>query len=110
MSSTACNSAAPESIPPEMDNSLLAAQRRERDKLLAELVTIQGFMPLLMKHRTGGKWTAAERAQLAAQFRAMAHISPYLAVLILPGSVFVLPWLAWWLDRRRRPRGTAKAG
>ena len=32
-----------------MVKALLAAQQRERDQLLAELVRIKGFMPLLMK-------------------------------------------------------------
>jgi uncharacterized Tic20 family protein len=41
------------------------------------------------------------------QLRAAAHLSPYLAVLILPGSFLLLPLLAWWLDRRRHRRDDA---
>jgi hypothetical protein len=29
-------------------------------------------------------------------------VSPYLAVMVMPGSFIVLPALAWWLDRRRQ--------
>jgi uncharacterized Tic20 family protein len=36
--------------------------------------------------------------------RALAHLSPYLVVLVLPGSFIALPVLAWWLDRRRQNR------
>lgn len=91
-----------------MPHKLLAAQKRERDRILAELVKIRGFMPLLMKPRNGMRWTPQERDELAAQLRAMAHVSPYLTVAILPGSFALLPLLAWWLDRRRQQRGLAK--
>ena len=93
-----------------MVKALLAAQQRERDQLLAQLVRIKGFMPLLMKPRNGMKWTQEERTELALQFRAAAHLSPYLAVLILPGSFLLLPLLAWWLDRRRHKRDGAIPG
>ena len=80
---------------------LLEAQQRERLHVTAELVKIKGLMPLLMKRRNGGSWTAAERAQLVLQLQALAHLSPYLVVLAMPGSFLALPVLAWWLDRRR---------
>lgn len=84
--------------------SWLDAQKRERDVLLAEMRQVRGLVPLLMKPRNGGQWTAAERAQLRANVRALAHVSPYVVVLLLPGSVALLPALAWWLDRRRQGR------
>lgn len=82
-------------------SAMLEAQKRERDEILAELVTIKGLMPLLMRHRNGGAWTGAERSELHAQLRAIAHVSPYMVVLLLPGSFAILPVMAWWLDRRR---------
>ena len=85
-------------------DQMIAAQKRERDHLLAELATIKGFMPLLMKRRNGQNWSAAERAQLTAQLRAMAAVSPYLVVMVMPGSFAFLPVVAWWLDRRRLHR------
>ena len=33
--------------------------------------------------------------------RRLWRISPYLVVLVAPGGFFMLPCLAWWLDRRR---------
>lgn len=93
-----------------MPESLLAAQKRERDRILAELVKIRGFMPLLMKPRNGVHWTPQERDELAMQLRAVAHLSPYLAVTVLPGSFLLLPLLAWWLDRRRHRRSNAGPG
>ena len=83
---------------------MLAAQKRERDQLLQEMVKIRGLMPLLMKPRNGMHWTPAERRELQEQFRAIAHLSPYLVVMVLPGSFAVLPVMAWWLDRRRLNR------
>ena len=92
---------------PSLVNKMLAAQRRERDVILAEFVKVRGLMPLLMKRRNGDNWSRAERAELQEQLQALAHLSPYLVILMLPGSFAILPVLAWWLDRRRgrRPAG-----
>jgi len=84
--------------------TLLAAQKRERDYLVGEFSKVRGLMPLLMKRRNGGRWQRGERQQLVEQLRALMHLSPYLVVLALPGSVLLLPVLAWWLDRRRQRR------
>lgn len=83
---------------------ILASQRREVRHLLAELLAVRGIMPLLMKARNGGQWTAGEKAELLAHLRRLAHVSPYLLFLFLPGSAFFLPIYAWWLDRRRNRR------
>ncbi|HEX5393612.1 MAG TPA: hypothetical protein VFW68_10035 [Rhodocyclaceae bacterium] len=83
---------------------MLEAQQRERHQLVSELSQIRGFMPLLMKRRNGQRWTRDERQNLQAQLHAMAHLSPYLVVLALPGSFALIPVLAWWLDRRRGRR------
>lgn len=84
--------------------AMLDAQTRERDRLLAEVLKIKGLMPLLMKHRNGQHWTPAERRELMSQLRALGQISPYLVVLVLPGSFVLIPMLAWWIDRRRIQR------
>ncbi|MEW6163634.1 MAG: hypothetical protein AB1642_01085 [Pseudomonadota bacterium] len=84
---------------------MLEAQQRERQQITAELVKIRGLMPLLMKRRNGGRWSVDERHELMEQFHALAHLSPYLVVLVMPGSFVALPVLAWWLDRRRYRRG-----
>jgi len=94
---------------PGVVHKMLAAQTRERTVIVAEFVKVKGLMPLLMKHRNGDSWTRAERAQLQEQLRALAHLSPYLAILILPGSFALLPVFAWWLDRRRQRRDEAAA-
>ncbi len=91
-------------VPPGFVEKMLAAQNRERQQLLAEMVKVRGLMPLLMKSRNGQRWSPAERAALQEQLRALASLSPYLVVLVLPGSFVALPVLAWWLDRRRQAR------
>lgn len=83
----------------------MSTQRREVQRILGELMAARGVMPLLMKARNGGQWTPDEKAELLAHLRRMAHLSPYLIALLLPGSVLVLPAYAWWLDRRRLRRG-----
>lgn len=83
---------------------MLEAQRRERDLLVREFAQVRGLMPLLMKHRNGGRWTREERQELNEQLNALAHLSPYLVVLAMPGSFMIMPVLAWWLDRRRIQR------
>lgn len=86
---------------------MLVAQKREHAAVLAEFASIKGLMPLLMKHRNGDPWSRAERRALHGQLRALVHVSPYLLVLLLPGSFALLPILAWWLDRRRQQREEA---
>jgi len=83
---------------------LLSSQRREMRRILSELLVMRGMMPLLMKARNGGHWTPEEKDEIIGHLRRMAHLSPYLLVLMLPGSVFLLPAYAWWLDRRRLNR------
>jgi hypothetical protein len=77
-------------------------QARERKFLLAEIVQVKGLMPLLMKPRNKQKWNAEDKEELRAHLRRLSHISPYIAIMILPGSFLMLPILAWWLDRRRK--------
>ena len=59
-----------------------------------------------MKPRNGASWTPEERRQLLGQLRRLSRLSPYLLLLILPGSILILPFYAWWLDRRRQRRVT----
>lgn len=84
---------------------LISSQRREARRILTELASTRGIMPLLMKARNGGQWTAVEKDELLGHLRRMARLSPYVVVLVLPGSVVLLPAYAWWLDRRRLRRG-----
>jgi len=83
---------------------LLASQRREGKRFVLELLQVRGLLPLLMKHRNGGVWTDSERADLLHQLRRLSRLSPYLLLLLLPGSALFLPLYAWWLDRRCRHR------
>ena len=97
--------ASKEAALPAWWRQIVSSQRREAHRLLAELLATRGIMPLLMKARTGQSWDAADKAQLLAHLRRVAHLSPYLIALLLPGSVLLLPIYAWWLDRRRLKRG-----
>lgn len=83
---------------------LLEAQKRERDHVLRAVLKAKGLMPLLMKQRNGDRWTTGERQELKEQLNALSQISPYLVALAVPGSMLMLPVLAWWLDRRRGRR------
>ena len=86
------------------------SQKRQARDAVADLVRMRKLMPLLMKNRNGGEWTADEKSELLAQMRALSRVSPYLLFLLLPGSVLLLPIYARWLDGRRKPRVEAAAG
>lgn len=92
-------------------SSMVAGNSREKGRLRAELGQIKGAVQLLMKQRNGGKWTLPERQQLKDILRSVSSVSPYLLVWIVPGSIFILPFLAWHLDtrRKRRDRGAPLA-
>lgn len=85
--------------------SMLDAQKRERDRIVVKFAQVRGLMPLLMKRRNGMRRGRDERLALHDQMQALAHLSPYLMVLALPGSFMFIPALARWLDRRRLQRG-----
>ena len=91
-------------VPPLLVRRMVEAQNRERLQITAELIKVRGLMPLLMKRRNGTRWSLGERKELLQQLQALAHLSPYLVLLALPGSFLALPALAWWLDRRRQRR------
>ena len=83
---------------------------REKQALTAEILQVRGLMPLLMKPRNKQRWTAEDKAELAVHMQRLSRISPYLVVIVMPGGFFILPALAWWLDRRRnRKRPAAPA-
>ncbi|RJG08178.1 hypothetical protein D3870_18155 [Noviherbaspirillum cavernae] len=79
-------------------------QHRERLRLRREISQMRGLTQLLMKQRNGYRWSDADRRQIRAQLRQLAALSPYLVLFVSPGGFFLLPVLAWWLDRRRRKR------
>ena len=84
--------------------SFLAGNSREKRRLRDELALIKGAWPLLMKQRNGGQWTPEEKAQLKTMVRSASSVSPYLFIWAVPGSVILLPLLAWFLDRQRKSR------
>ncbi|HYH42498.1 MAG TPA: hypothetical protein VD867_10970 [Burkholderiales bacterium] len=81
--------------------ALGAYSTRERQHLLSEMTQVKGLMPLLMKPRNKQRWTSEEKAELQVHLSRLSRLSPYLVVVVMPGGLFLLPALAWWLDRRR---------
>jgi hypothetical protein len=87
---------------PAIVRTVMEMMDRERKYVLGEVVQITGLMPLLMKPRNKQKWTPEDKRQIVDHLRRLSMVSPYLAVMVMPGSFIVLPALAWWLDRRRQ--------
>ena len=84
--------------------SFLAGNQREKRRFRDELVMMKGAWPLLMKQRNGGTWTPEDKVQLKAMVRSASSVSPYLFIWAIPGSMLLLPFLAWFLDKRRKGR------
>jgi hypothetical protein len=82
--------------------SLMASNKREKRRLADELMHIKGAWPLLMKQRRGGKWTADDKVELKTMLRSASRVSPYVFIWAIPGSMLLLPFLAWYLDRKRK--------
>lgn len=74
---------------------------RLKDMIREDIQSVPGLMALLMKPRNGERWTPGERLQLVNQLKSLSRISLAAVLTVLPGSILVLPLLAWWLDRRR---------
>lgn len=79
-------------------------QNRERLRLRTEMAQMRGLMQLLMKQRNGYRWSETDRRRIRAQLRRLASLSPYMVLFVSPGGFLALPFLAWWLDRRRQRR------
>jgi hypothetical protein len=86
---------------PVLMRKFLSTMERERKHMLSEFQQVSGLMPLLMKPRNKMQWTEQDKRELVIQLRRLSHLSPYIAVVVLPGGFAMLPVLAWWLDRRR---------
>ena len=89
--------------------SVASLTMREKQFLMAEIVQVKGLMPILMKPRNHQRWTPDDKMQMASHLRRLTRVSPYLVVLVMPGGFFLLPALAWWLDRRRNRTRAAGA-
>lgn len=84
--------------------SVRSMEETHRLYIRNELFQARDLIPLLMKHRNGEKWTPEERARLLHDLRTLSGLSPYLLPILLPGGIFMLPLIAWWLDLRRKKR------
>jgi hypothetical protein len=82
---------------------------REKRHLLSEFVQVRGLMPLLMKPRNNQQWTPQDRRELVLHLKRLSRMSAYLAVLVMPGGFALMPFMAWWLDRRRGQRAALQA-
>ena len=58
-----------------------------------------------MKERRGGTWTDDDKVRLQSMVRSASSVSPYLFIWAIPGSMALLPFLAWYLDRQRKRKG-----
>lgn len=88
--------------------SMVASNQRETRRFREELAHIKGAWPLLMKQRKGGTWSPEDKVQLKAMVRSASSVSPYLFIWAIPGSMMMLPILAWFLDRRRKKRAVER--
>ena len=93
---------------PEWFCSMVASNSREKRRFSSELVHMRGAWPLLMKQRNGGKWTPEEKTKLKLMVRSASNVSPYLFIWAIPGSMLLLPFLAWFLDKRRKNKAKRK--
>ena len=82
-------------------NGMQDVTTREKRRLVSEMSQVRGLMPLLMKPRNNEKWSREDKLLLSQHLKRLSALSPYLVILVMPGGFFVLPALAWWLDRRR---------
>jgi hypothetical protein len=78
---------------------------KNKDLFLQEAQKMSGFLALLMKERnTGGKWTEEEKKEIKSYLKRLAWYLPVLVVFLLPGGLFLLPFLAEVMDRRKARR------
>lgn len=89
---------------PEWFCSFLAGNSREKSRLRREIATMKGSVVWLVQQRRQGTWSAEERAHLRYVMRSASSVSPYLFIWVIPGSMLLLPFMAWFLDKQRKRR------
>ncbi|MDH4418813.1 MAG: hypothetical protein QE485_16510 [Acidovorax sp.] len=89
---------------PEWFCSFLAGNCREKSRLKREMATMKGSVVWLVQQRRQGNWTADERDHMRDVMRSASSVSPYLFIWVIPGSMLILPFMAWFLDRQRKRR------
>lgn len=92
---------------PEWFCAFLAGNQREQSRFRKELATMRGSVMWLLRQRRQGRWSAEERERLRGVMRSASSVSPYLLVWAVPGSLLLLPFMAWFIDRRRTARERA---
>ena len=89
---------------PEWFCAFLAGNSREKSRFKRDMATIRGSVVWLARQRRQGHWTADEREHLRQVMRTASSVSPYLLIWVVPGSLLLLPFLAWFIDHRRKRR------
>lgn len=89
---------------PEWFCAFLAGNSREKTRFKRDIATIRGSVVWLARQRRQGQWTAREREHLREVMRTASSVSPYLLIWVVPGSMLLLPFLAWFIDHRRTRR------
>jgi hypothetical protein len=68
---------------------------QNRDFIMKEVLEIKGFMDLILKHRTTGQsWTKDEKKKIKMHLKNISRAVPVIAIFLLPGGFFLLPFLA----------------
>lgn len=95
---------------PEWFCSFLAGNSREKSRLKREMATMKGSVVWLVQQRRQGNWSAQERTHLREVMRSASSVSPYLFIWVIPGSMLLLPFMAWFLDKQRKRRERKLSG
>ena len=91
---------------PEWLGAFLAGNSREKNRFKREMATIRGSVVWLVRQRRLGRWNPEDRAHLRQVMRSASSVSPYLIIWVVPGSMLLLPFMAWFIDMRRKGRQT----
>ncbi len=84
-----------------MQRRFYQAMNREKRHILSDFVQVKGLMPLFMKPRNKLQWTAQDKCELKLRLKCLSRMSSYVAVVVMPGGLAMLPVMAWWRNRRR---------
>ena len=68
---------------------------------------MKGAWPLLMKQHNDDKCTPEEKIEFKTMVRSASSVSPYLFIWAVPGSMLMLPFLAWFLEKQRKRKSSS---
>jgi hypothetical protein len=75
--------------------------QHNREFIVKEILEVKGLMHLLMKNKDAEeRWTKDEKKEIRLHLKNISKAVPAMTVFLLPGGLFLLPFLVEILEKK----------